>query len=505
MTCSKPLVSRHVRKRNLLKGVRDMASVLNLPNGRRAVQFFAPDGERRTVRFGKLSREAALECARSIDTLIDAKNAGQQAPARVLAWVAELSDEVADRLATLGVIPARHKALAVVLEHFLTEYRQKRTDVKPATAIVYSHTIRCLVEFFGADKPLEEITAGDADEWRLWLADDQGLADNTIRRRCGIAKQFFRAAVRKRLIVENPFAEMKGCGVRENRSREYFITIAEAVAVLDACPDAQWRLLFALSRFGGLRCPSEHFGLRWSDVDWERNRMTIHSPKTEHHVGGESRQIPVFPELRSYLEEVFDQAEPGTEWLITRYRGGINLRTALQKIIRRAGLNPWPKPWQNLRATRETELAETFPIHVVCQWIGNTEAVAKKHYLQTTDEHYLKATEGDCSEWKKALQKAVHQLAISSNNENQQKCGNTVKQAISRVSGGPLLVEGGPEHTPESSGNTGFRPAGAAESNALLADKDSDDSDRDLHRLVDVWPGLEADVRRRILEFAGLE
>ena len=67
------------------------------------------------------------------------------------------------------------------------------------------------------------------------------------------------------------------------------------------------------------------------------------------------------------------------------------------------------------------------------------------------------------------------------------------------------MVEGGPEPILDSSGNTGFRPARAAESNALLAAEDSDDSGRDLHRLADAWRGLEADARRRILEIAGLE
>ena len=33
--------------------------------------------------------------------------------------------------------------------------------------------------------------------------------------------------------------------------------------------------------------------------------------------------------------------------------------------IKRAGLTPWPKLFQNLRSTRETELAETFPLHVM--------------------------------------------------------------------------------------------------------------------------------------------
>jgi hypothetical protein len=65
----------------------------------------------------------------------------------------------------------------------------------------------------------------------------------------------------------------------------------------------------------------------------------------------------------------------------------------LERINRKAGLTPWPKLFQNLRSTRETELAEEFPIHVVCDWIGNTEAVATKHYLQTTEAHFDRATQ----------------------------------------------------------------------------------------------------------------
>jgi integrase len=84
------------------------------------------------------------------------------------------------------------------------------------------------------------------------------LGENTVRRNCGRAKQFFRAAVRKRFIQENPFADMKGCAVKATTDRFYFISREEAAKVLEACPDAQWRLLFALSRYGGLRCTKDH-------------------------------------------------------------------------------------------------------------------------------------------------------------------------------------------------------------------------------------------------------
>jgi site-specific recombinase XerD len=36
------------------------------------------------------------------------------------------------------------------------------------------------------------------------------LSNNSARKRCGIARQFFNAAKRKRLITENPFAEIQG-------------------------------------------------------------------------------------------------------------------------------------------------------------------------------------------------------------------------------------------------------------------------------------------------------
>jgi hypothetical protein len=49
--------------------------------------------------------------------------------------------------------------------------------------------------------------------------------------------------------------------------------------------------------------------------------------------------------------------------------------------------------FHNLRASRETELAAQFPIHVVCAWIGNTEMIAAKHYLQVTDEYYEQAAQ----------------------------------------------------------------------------------------------------------------
>lgn len=398
-----------------------MASLSKQANGRWRVQYLDAGGKRQGVRFGPMNQLDATEVKRQIEHLAVAKITGRAVKPETARWVDTLSPRMAKRLEKAGLIDPKEpevKPQEMTLEAFLDEYIAGRKDVKPQTTVNLKHAQRYLIDHFGPGKLLRDITPGDADQFRIAMKGR--LSENTARRHCGRAKQFFRAAARRKLIAENPFADMKGCAVRSNPGRMYFVTSKEAARVLEACPDHEWQLLFALARFGGLRTPSESLRLRWQDVDWEHGRMLVHSPKTEHHEGGESRVIPIFPELRPYLEAAWDAAEPGATWIITRYRGGgKNLRTQLKRIVERAGLKAWPKLWQNCRSTRETELAEVYPVHVVCSWIGNTAAVAAKHYLQVTDDHFAQAIGQEGAPNGKMVQKMVQQPAAEACLESQ--------------------------------------------------------------------------------------
>ncbi len=119
--------------------------------------------------------------------------------------VKALSDEMHAEFVAVGLPEPRSSA---TLETFLDEYIARHGNVKPASRTVYGHTRRCLIEYFRSDMPLRRITAGDAEEWRHWLAIHENLSDTTIRRRTGLAKQFFRAAVKKPVIDSDPFAEL---------------------------------------------------------------------------------------------------------------------------------------------------------------------------------------------------------------------------------------------------------------------------------------------------------
>ena len=69
-----------------------------------------------------------------------------------------------------------------------------------------------------------------------------------------------------------------------------------------------------------------------------------------------------------------------------------NVRMPFKNLVRRAGLVPWPRLFQNLRASCETDLAAEFPGHVVAAWIGHSQETMRKHYLQMRESDYLAAT-----------------------------------------------------------------------------------------------------------------
>ncbi len=404
-----------------------MASIGRDPNGRRRILFVAGDGSRKTVRLGKSSQKQAEAAKVKIEALVGAQFNGTMDD-EVSRWLAALPENMHKRLVAVGLAKPRAAApeasAGMTLGRFLDEYTQSRVDVKPGTRITYGRTRQYLLGYFGAGKLLSQISEGDADAWRLHLL-GQGLAVNTVNRACGMARQFFRAAVRRNLLASNPFEDLQS-SVKGNAARQFFVTREDAEKILAACPNVEWKLIFALARYEGLRTPSETLLLRWRDINWEAGKMLVHSPKTEAHPGGESRFVPIFPEVAPLLREAFTAAEPGDGFVIAKHRkSGLNLRTHLLRIMAKAGVKQWPKLFQNMRSTRQTELCEHWPEHIVCSWIGNSRLVAREHYLQVRDEDFLRAAQPE-----KAAQNPAQQPSVTLCNPMQKASEGAPQNAV---------------------------------------------------------------------------
>jgi len=384
-----------------------MASISNKPGGTRVIQFVGADKKRRTVRLGKTTKRNAKFIKSRIEALNAASIAGISIDGETATWVGGLEAALYDKLANVRLLPKRAESQRLTLAAFIHRYVAGRSDVKPATKEVWRQGEKGLLDFFGGERSLGEVTPGSADQYKLKLTAGK-LAPMTVRKRLQFARMIFRAAVRQRLIEANPFEDVSVRATMPDRRR--FISQADTAKLLEACPDHNWRLIIALARYGGLRCPSEVLSLRWQDIDWHRGRMVVRSPKTEHHAGKERRTVPLFDELRPYLDEAYALAPDGAVYVVDEHfrkraqgRNGwrnVNLRTTFQKIIERAGLTAWPRIFHNLRSSRQTELAQRHPSYVVCEWLGNSEDIARAHYLQVTEEHFAR----ECSALQKALQ-----------------------------------------------------------------------------------------------------
>lgn len=292
-------------------------------------------------------------------------------------------------------------------------YHVKRTDMKPASRLVLGHVTRNLKDYFGADRELPTITAGEADDFSRWLATSarsrgkadksvKGLSSATIGKRLQWCSAIFRDAVRRKLIAENPFAGLKQPKA-SNPERHVYVPAESIEQVIANTTDDEWKLLLSLARYLGLRIPSEAFPLTWDCVDWERGRIRVPSPKTEVH-GKPYRVVPILSEVRQHLDRLFfaeNESADRSVYVLARLRSrgsvqvaergfwaNMNLRQHFLRLLERSGVKPWPRLFHNLRASAQTDLASRFPIHVVCEWLGNTEAIAQEHYLKVTDADF---------------------------------------------------------------------------------------------------------------------
>ena len=332
---------------------------------------------------GKVTKKTAERFANNIDTLLHEQRCNLPLSREVSNWLADLNDDLYQLLVDRGLVAPRVKA--DTLSGFIQSYIANRSDVSEGRIGKFQNAQARLIEFFG-DVELGAVTPGRADEYSLWLL--KRLAPASAHKECQISSQFFRHAFRRELISRNPFDGV-ACGKSTNDERRVFVPRDLISKVLDKCPNWQWRTVVALTRFGGLRCPSEVALLKWGDIQWDSERMTVTSPKTKRY-GKPSRIVPLFPELRPFLDEAFSMVEDGEKRVIPMLdgRANKNIGTTFRKIIRRAGVDVWAKPFQNLRASRQTELEQRFPTFVVCNWLGNTPSVAHKHYLTVTEDDF---------------------------------------------------------------------------------------------------------------------
>lgn len=366
-------------------------------------------GEMRRVGLSGVNKRTASQIKGWIQDLVDSLKTGTPPPVEARDWLLRLPPEIHAKFAMAGLTQVRK---ARTLEAFAKDFiERKRGSVSEATIFRYEMSSRDAGYFFGKDRDISTITVGDALDFHRWVQKPRvrwdvrakaevtvrGLTGSTPNKRCEDMAVIFEDARRHKLISENPFADKSVPKATRPAAEEKrrFVTHEEAMKILEQLDDQEMRTLFAFARWCGTR-QTEPLGIKREHI----HRGTSDKPgyvmipcdKTAKKTGKAFRKCPLFPEVEHELTKLLAGVPAGADYLFQHYRSvGANATSSvLKKAMKRAGLS-WTAPWQNLRRTRATELAECFPSSSVSQWMGHTEAVADAHYRRTSDDMLAKA------------------------------------------------------------------------------------------------------------------
>ncbi len=333
----------------------------------------------------------------NVNKLISSKKTGVQ-NVDALEWAQKLpKGRLKDFLIRWGLLEDtadRERTIKDLLDHF------QNWNAEQGTLDTFKYTGLNLVDFFGADKLLRDITPLDAGRFETFLSTaarrdngkcgEEGLGKSTAKKRIQRVKQFFKEAQRLKWIDEDPFAGIHGGNI-PNKEKWVYVSKEDTLAVMENTPNLQIRARIALCRYAGARGKSEFDSLEWNS-DWIRwsedgkpGEIRLYREKTKDS-GYINSFIPMVPALENALRDLYDSAEPGTVKVFSSranpgvmikkqfIRNGIdiitpyNLRRGFCRDIMESGVDPkayevfcghsfatgmkWYQTWDDVRANK---------------------------------------------------------------------------------------------------------------------------------------------------------
>jgi integrase len=172
------------------------------------------------------------------------------------------------------------------------EAQNRKSLLRDEEGNVYTDAVRRLDSFFAGYRATEI----DTDQIKRFQREQRetGMSNGSINRSVSALRRAFRIARQDGKLRNLPYFPM----LKESAPRRGFFEKADYEALASALPDYA-RLPLALGFFTGMR-KSEVLNLRWEQVDFLREAITLYSGETKNDSG---RVIPVAPQLELLLRD----------------------------------------------------------------------------------------------------------------------------------------------------------------------------------------------------------
>lgn len=255
-------------------------------------------------------------------------------------------------------------------------------DLSPATIVLYNSFRNILNKTDIANKKIGRINSDDIKLLiKTWQA--QNVKSSTINARMTFLGTIFNRAIKNREIQYSPMANVNY--LKAPKHEHIILTPDEYKRLLEAAQNSHMYLPILLGGYMGLR-KGEVLGLRWDDINFKENTMTINqtrmiihkkeivkTPKTETS----KRELYMPPFVIAKLKEVKKKNIIGIDRFVCAYMDGTPIRPSLffyhfKKLLKKAGLSEKTR-FHDLRHTCASLLvAINTPDKEISEYLGHS-------------------------------------------------------------------------------------------------------------------------------------
>ncbi len=294
--------------------------------------------------------------------------------------------------------------ITMYAQTYLNEHRGIEESTRSLTALV----VRYLAEVL-QDKPIGDITIGDAERFKNWLLHKVKKTSANIYVKS--IRPIFSQAVLDEEIPKNPFAAIKLFRVPKRQKIRIYESW-EIRAIVGQAPNMWWRAIVLL---GLLLRRGEVLNTTLADVDFRKGVLTVQPKEDSERLGTwrfqpkdyDTREIPLTPEANSLLVTIsceLPDRQPYLlvppkryQWLMahrdrlthaTRKCPIANFNREFHRIRKRAGIKHGT--YHDLRRTGITMLLENgLQPHQVMQIAGHSQIETTINYYTATRDSLL--------------------------------------------------------------------------------------------------------------------
>ncbi|MCX6138696.1 MAG: site-specific integrase [Ignavibacteriales bacterium] len=209
--------------------------------------------------------------------------------------------------------------------------------IRTRTIEGYQSAVKSFITLCG-DKQLDKYSLQDVEQFKHFHL-SRGLSPHTVNISYRAVKTLFNFGIRHEYILKSPFS--KSSQIKTPQRLPVYMSSEDFQKLLSVVDEQILRDIFTFAALTGMRL-NEITNLRWSNVDFKKNQMTLENTDTFTTKSGKIRTVPMHGDVVSILQRI-QKEQPALGYVFCKRSGykfaGTYVSHKFKKSVRLAKLN----------------------------------------------------------------------------------------------------------------------------------------------------------------------